>query len=475
MRARAFGAARARHNRSRGPRHAFREDGAQGRQEQHEVRRGGRWRWRPGRGDGGFHDERFRNTQRGGQAKNSGIDGSEPVDEPTAVIFLLTFALAGYVCWIYSDQPAVGPAPETPAHVHAQPRGARAAPRDALPEGPAVVTGDIMADMASGATNVPFNSPRSIPTSTRTVHDVTNPEDTYGPAARGGRERLRRLRRGHAAARRARLRDRGAGGGGELRGWDGSSGGSARPGCTRQRSARQVRVLVRRIVGLRRWCGPAMGSSIDARTIPTRWAGCRWALITARAARPNSGSGAALGRPPAPAPAPEDASVWRYRERSGVGLRDAERARAARAALPGRGRTASPPPARRRRYPDSPRPFSSQRPRAHSTPGGVGRRAAASTARSTRPPPSASSVRSASSRRRAAPEERARVQPERDVAAPRRVARSSQYRRPSCSRRTRAQAPTKPSASLRKAAVFESNANAFTSTRSVARGRRDGN
>lgn len=115
------------------------------------------------------------------EAKNSGSTVQNPWTSPTAVIFLLTFALAGYVCWIYSDQPAVGPAPKPQPTFTPSPEGP--APRlvTPSPEGPAVVTGDILADMASGATNVPFNSPREDPDFD--VHDVTNPEDTYGPAA----------------------------------------------------------------------------------------------------------------------------------------------------------------------------------------------------------------------------------------------------------------------------------------------------
>ena len=113
------------------------------------------------------------------EAKNSGSTGQNPWTSPTAVIFLLAFALAGYVCWIYSDQPAVGPAPKPEPTFTPSPEAP--APVTPPPEGPAVVTGNIMADMASGATNVPFNSPREDPDFD--VHDVTNPEDPYAPAA----------------------------------------------------------------------------------------------------------------------------------------------------------------------------------------------------------------------------------------------------------------------------------------------------
>lgn len=102
-----------------------------------------------------------------------------PWTSPTAAIFLLTFALAGYVCWIYSDQPAVGPVSKPEPDFTPEPEAP--APATASPPPPAVVTGDIMADIASGATNVPFNSPRAEPDFD--VHDKTNPADPYGPAA----------------------------------------------------------------------------------------------------------------------------------------------------------------------------------------------------------------------------------------------------------------------------------------------------
>ena len=94
-----------------------------------------------------------------------------PWTSPTAVILFLTFALVGYVCWIYSDMSA----PE-----HAAPASSTASASPAK----AVVTGDILADIASGATNLPFNNPRVVDFD---VHDSADPADPYfkhhGPAA----------------------------------------------------------------------------------------------------------------------------------------------------------------------------------------------------------------------------------------------------------------------------------------------------
>ena len=67
------------------------------------------------------------------EAKNSGSTGQNPWTSPTAVIFLIAFALAGYVCWIYSDQPAVGPAPKPePAKKAPKKAAAAAAEEDDL-------------------------------------------------------------------------------------------------------------------------------------------------------------------------------------------------------------------------------------------------------------------------------------------------------------------------------------------------------
>ena len=111
---------------------------------------------------------------------SAAVEASQnPWTSPTAVIFLLTFALVGYVWWIYGDQPAVGPLPKPEPTFTPGPEVP--APVTPSPPPPAVVTGNILADMASGATNVPFNSPREEPDFD--VHDKTDPSDPYGPAA----------------------------------------------------------------------------------------------------------------------------------------------------------------------------------------------------------------------------------------------------------------------------------------------------
>lgn len=113
------------------------------------------------------------------EAINSGSTSQNPWTSPTAVIFLLTFALVGYVWWIYGDQPAVGPLPKPEPTFTPEPEVP--APVTPSPPPPAVVTGNILADIASGATNVPFNSPREEPDFD--VHDKSDPSDPYGPAA----------------------------------------------------------------------------------------------------------------------------------------------------------------------------------------------------------------------------------------------------------------------------------------------------
>ena len=103
-------------------------------------------------------------------------------DLPAALIFALVVLMVGYVAWEYVSgtvhAPAFPPPPRAaPERVLPEPDPQMLAPSPPPLSAVPVATGNIIADMASGATNAVLDTPKTAVTFA--VHDQTDPNDAY--------------------------------------------------------------------------------------------------------------------------------------------------------------------------------------------------------------------------------------------------------------------------------------------------------
>ena len=118
-----------------------------------------------------------------GDGNTLGDDASfNPMTSPAALIFALVALMVGYVAWEYVSgtvhAPVFPPPPRAaPERVLPEPDPQMLAPSPPPLSAVPVATGNIIADMASGATNAVLDTPKTAVTFA--VHDQTDPNDAY--------------------------------------------------------------------------------------------------------------------------------------------------------------------------------------------------------------------------------------------------------------------------------------------------------